>query len=190
MNTMTKFFIFCIIFSTQLLAENNHTQMHHQQMMQSKSNLTQAGNDIFATIQEVIVKLDNNPDTDWHKVNIEALRQHLLDMNDMAIHVEVINQKVLKNGLEVVVRPLTIRAETTLERVFKAHPYHLGRGTGWDMQVVRKGKQFIVTTITEKTEDVAKIVALSYIGLMAYGNHHQPHHWAISTKQNPHNQHH
>ena len=190
MNTMTKFFIFCIIFSTQLLAENNHTQMHHQQMMQSKSNLTQAGNDIFATIQEVIVKLDNNPDTDWHKVNIEALRQHLLDMNDMAINVEVVNKKFLKNGLEVVVQALTTRAETTLERVFKAHPYHLGRETGWDMQVVRKGKQFIVTTITEKTEDVAKIVALSYIGLMAYGNHHQPHHWAISTKQNPHNQHH
>lgn len=50
--------------------------MHHQMMKMSDGKLVQAGNDIFATIQEVIKRLDNNPDTDREKVGVEVLRQH------------------------------------------------------------------------------------------------------------------
>jgi hypothetical protein len=187
MRIKIKTYILCLVFSTNIFAENNHSAMHHQQMMKAtESNLTQAGNDIFATIQEVIIKLNNNPDTDWSKVDIEALRQHLLDMNDMAVNVEILNQKPLINGLRIALQGTTARAEKTLVRVFKAHPMHLKRETGWDMQVERYGKQFIVTTTTEKPGQTQKIIALSYIGLMAYGKHHQVHHWGMSTGQNPH----
>lgn len=191
MNKVTKVFVLYSIFSGYAAAEMDHSAMHQQMMMKKtvETQLNQAGNDVFATIQEVIKKLDNNPATDWSKVNIEALRQHLLDMNDMALHVEIISQKPLKNGLEVTLQPTTNRAAQTLARVFNAHPMHLKRETGWDMQVVKNDQQFVLTTTTEKPEQVQKIIALSYIGLMAYGNHHQPHHWGISTSQNPHSQH-
>jgi len=183
----TKVFILFLIYSTHVVAENEHSAMHHQQMIKStESNLTQAGNDVFATIQEVIVRLNNNPDTDWAKVDIEALRQHLLDMNDMAVNVEVLKQKTLINGLRLAIQGTTARAEKTLVRVFKEHPIYLKRETGWNMKVERYGKQFIVTTTTEKPEQVQKIIALNYIGLMAYGKHHQVHHWGMSTGQNLH----
>lgn len=190
MKIIAKAFIFFLMVSTHTVAENNHSAMHHQQMMKSaESNLTQAGNDIFATIQEVIVRLNNNPDTNWATVDIEALRQHLLDMNDMAVNVEILNRKPLINGLRIALQGTTARAEKTLARVFKVHPKHLKSETGWDMKVERYGKQFIVTTTTEKPEQTQKIIALSYIGLMAYGKHHQLHHWGMSTGQNPHAKH-
>lgn len=194
MNKVILFFLVCLLNSTISTAEDSHQTMHQQHMqmqMDSKtSSLTEAGNDVFSTIQEVIKQLENNPDTDWSKVNIEALRQHLLDMNDMALNVEVINQKPLENGLTVTLQTQTPRAEKTMAKVFKVHPMHLKRETGWDMQVVQNNQQFIVTTTTKDLTQVKKIIALSYIGLMAYGNHHQPHHWGISTSQNPHGMHH
>ena len=192
MNAGVKVFIFYLVYSVNIFAEDVHSTMHHEQHMMktTDSALKEAGNDIFSTIQEVIDKLNNDPDTDWGKVDIEALRQHLLDMNDMATNVEIINQKPLNNGLEVVVQALTARAETTLAKVFNVHPVYLKRETGWNMLVVRNNKQFIVSTTTQDPKQVKKIIALSYIGLMAYGNHHQPHHWGISTSQNPHGKHH
>ena len=47
-------------------------------------NLMEAGTDMFATIQEVMMKLFANRDTDWSKVNREALRQHLRAMYEIS----------------------------------------------------------------------------------------------------------
>ena len=58
--------------------------------------------------------------------------------------------------------------------------------TGWDMQVENIDNVFTLTVTTPIPDEVVKIRGLGYIGLMAYGNHHQPHHWAIATGNNPH----
>lgn len=173
-------------------AEEDHSDMmnHEHRMGTSDAQLTEAGNDAFGTIQEVIRKLNGDPNTDWGKVNIEALRQHLLDMNDMTLNAEVITQKPIRNGLEVIVKPTTARASLALERVFMAHPAQLKRETGWHMTVVKKDAQYILKTISENPKETNKIRGLGYIGLMAYGNHHQAHHWAMATGKNPHGEHH
>ena len=44
---------------------------------------TQAGQGAFAAIQEVVEILAADSNTDWSKVNIDALRQHLVDMNNV-----------------------------------------------------------------------------------------------------------
>jgi len=48
-------------------------------------------------------------------------------------------------------------------------------------------------TISETPKNEAKIRGLGYIGLMAYGlwlmaygDHHQRHHWAMATGKSPH----
>jgi len=181
----------CLAFLVQLrvaFAQNDHAVMmsHGHEMNASDTILTEAGNDAFGTIQEVIAKLNSNPNTDWKKVNIEALRQHLLDMNDMTMNVDVISQKAIPLGMEAVIRPTTARAASALERVLSAHPAQLKRETGWRMKVVKNKVQYILTTTSDNKEDEDKIRGLGYIGLMAYGNHHQAHHWAIATGKNPH----
>lgn len=169
-------------------AADDHSAMmsHEHTMNTSDGNLTEAGNDAFGTIQEVIRKLNNDPNTDWSKVNLEALRQHLLDMNDMTLNVEVISQKAVQNGMEAIIRPTTDRAALALDRVFMAHPSQLKKDTGWDMVVEKNDGQYKLTTTSKNPADYDKIRGLGYIGLMAYGDHHQRHHWAMATGRNPH----
>jgi hypothetical protein len=76
-----------------------HDQMpgmmqHRQQMMgthgghaarMAGTTPTLPGQDAFGTIQEIVRMLDADPKTDWSKVNLEALRQHLIDMNDVTL---------------------------------------------------------------------------------------------------------
>ena len=46
---------------------------------------TMPGQEAFGTIQEVVQILEADPTTDWSKVNIAALREHLIDMNEVTL---------------------------------------------------------------------------------------------------------
>ncbi|ABM04611.1 conserved hypothetical protein [Psychromonas ingrahamii 37] len=177
------FFQFNIVFAAD--AHTGMTNHSHNDVM-----LTEGGNEAFGTIQEVILKLNRDPNTAWNKVNLEALRQHLLDMNDMTFNIDVISQEPIKNGLKATIRPTTNRAKKALERIFAAHPNQLKRDTGWIMKVVKDNDQYILMTTSGDPKDSDKIRGLGYIGLMAYGTHHQQHHWAMATGKNPHDKHH
>jgi len=154
--------------------------------MGSASPLTAAGNYEFWTIQEAIQELDADPKTDWTKVNVEALRQHLVDMHNFTINVDVLSQKAIEKGMEAVVRPTTKGSEASLDRVFAAHPAQLKREAGWDMQVKKKGDLFTLRVTTNNPAEVNRIRGLGYIGVMALGEHHQIHHWGLVKGENPH----
>jgi hypothetical protein len=176
------------IYGIVAFAADEHSSMinHKHKADSSEKILTEAGNDAFGTIQEVIRRLNSDPNTDWTKVNLEALRLHLMDMNDMTLNVEVISQKPIHNGLEVIIRPTTDRAALALDKVFKAHLLQFKKDTGWNMKVVKNNGQYTILTTSDNTKDEAKIRGLGYIGLMVYGDHHQRHHWAMATGNNPH----
>lgn len=170
-----------------LIAGVHHAGMNHAAMQPSNSKvvLTEAGMDAFATLQEVIVALEVNPNTHWEKVNMEALRLHLIQMQDMTLNVDVVQSNIEK-GFQAVVTPTTARASQSLAQVLSAHPAQMKKETGWDMQVRNNKGVFTLTIITDKPQEVAKIRGLGYIGIMAHGKHHQPHHWAIASGDNPH----
>jgi len=181
---------------TQAQTETN-TQQHQNHTMQMGSDmsgmgnmpvskLSEAGNDAFGTIQEVITQLNDDPSTDWNRVDLEALRQHLRDMNDMTLNVEVHSQQAIENGMVAVVEAITPRAAEALARVSQAHPAQLQKETGWSMKVTQDGNVFTFTATTDKPQEVDKIRGLGYIGLLAAGPHHQPHHWAMATGNSPH----
>jgi hypothetical protein len=171
-------------------AHMHHANMNHAAMMGNNTAttpvvLTESGTDPFATLQEVVTALEANPDTNWEKVNIEALRLHLVEMQDMTINVDVKHQYI-DNGFQAVVTPTTNRAVKSLTRVLSGHPAQMKAETGWDMQVSNNDDVFTLTVVSKKAHEVAKIRGLGYIGVMAYGNHHQPHHWAMASGENPH----
>ena len=174
-------------------AEMDHTNMDHSAMMNhskpvvqtTKVTLTESGTDPFAVMQEAIIALEADPNTNWEKVNIEALRLHLVEMQDMTINVDV-KQQHIDNGFQAVVMPTTNRSVKSLTRVLSGHPAQMKAETGWDMQVQNNDGVFTLTVTTDNAKDIAKIRGLGYIGVMAYGNHHQPHHWAMASGDNPH----
>ena len=55
------------------------------------------GQDAFGAIQEVVQILQSDPKTDWSKVNIDALRQHLIDMNEVTLRA-VATPRVFDDG--------------------------------------------------------------------------------------------
>jgi len=155
------------------------------------ANLKEAGNDAYGTIQEVMYKLQANKNTNWAKVNLEALRLHLIDMYDMTFNVNVTKQEHIKNGLLVKVMPTTPRSSKALKKIFSAHSSVLEKESGFNMKI-NYDKGYDLYTIKITTNDkkrINELRGLGYIGLMAYGNHHQPHHWAIATGKNPHQLH-
>jgi len=165
--------------------EMNHHQdglaaMHHHQV------LMEPGNDAFGTIQEVVRKLRENPHTDWSRVNLEALRQHLVDMDNFTKHVSEISKRNIQSGVELEVRADSEAASQSLARALSAHPRMIKDEFGWDIAVSGKGPDFRMRVTSPRPEDVEQIRGLGYIGIMAMGQHHQMHHWIIATGGNPH----
>jgi len=151
---------------------------------------SEAGNDAFGTIQEIVTLLEADASTDWTRVDLEALRQHLLDMRDMTLNVVVESHEPVPDGARSVVRPTTERAAEALTRIFQGHPHQLMMETGWTMKAVASDGSWTVTTTTSNASEVERVRGLGYIGLMARGSHHQAHHLAIAKGDNPHAGHH
>ncbi|GEM_PF-1427274 len=154
--------------------------------VKSASVLMSPGNDLFGTIQEVIRQLEAEPGTDWSRVNLEVLRSHLRDMFEFSHNVDVLSEQPIDQGVRVVVTPLTQRTQAALDRVLAAHPRILKNETGWDMRVNKSATHYEIITTTSQNNQIDKIRGLGYIGLMTYGMHHQPHHWAMATGKHPH----
>ena len=47
----------------------------------SAQSLSEPGQSLFAALREVVSELEARPETDWSQVNIDALRQHLVQMD-------------------------------------------------------------------------------------------------------------
>ncbi len=192
MKLIASSFIIFLMLTTSVYAKDvqSHPTRHEMHKPSvSDSPLTEAGNDVFGTIQEVIRKLNHDPKVDWSKVNLEALRRHLVDMNDMTLNIEVISQQTIDKGLKILIRPTTLRSASALHRVFAVHPAQLKDETGWKMWVQKIEQTYSLTITTENPDEVHQIKALGYIGIMASGNHHQVHHSMMAKGENPHHDH-
>ena len=60
----------------------------HAGMHATSTTPTMPGQDAFGAIQEIVQILDADPKTDWSKVDLEALRQHLIDMNEVTLRAD------------------------------------------------------------------------------------------------------
>ncbi|RTZ62716.1 MAG: hypothetical protein DSZ29_07705 [Aquificaceae bacterium] len=198
-NVLPKLFLSCfIITSTVATAEEMDHSKHMMNMQHTASQapknpsntiLKEAGNDVFGTIQEAIKQLDANPNTNWAKVDLEALRQHLIDMKNFTVDVAILSQKNTPKGTNIVIKATTDAAKKSLARAMAAHPAMLKAETGWTMKAKAEEDKFILDISTEKPAEVARLRALGYIGVMALGNHHQIHHWMMASGNNPHGTH-
>jgi hypothetical protein len=134
---------------------------------------TMPGQDAFGTIQEVVRILEADPATDWSKVNIVALREHLIDMNEVTLRA-VATQRPLDNGVDITVTGAD-RTRDAIKRMVPAHARELG-ANGWTgrTEELPDGVRLVVTSTDPK--QVVRLKALGFMGIMVQGGHHQPHH--------------
>jgi ribosomal protein L15 len=153
-----------------------HGQMgSHGQMMGTgmTGQPSMSGQGAFGTIQEVVRVLEADPATDWSKVNIAALREHLIDMNEVTLRA-VVAERTLDNGIEIEVTGAG-RTLDAIKRMVPAHVRELSR-TGWNAKAEDLPNGVKLTVISTDANQLAKLKALGFMGIMVQGAHHQAHH--------------
>jgi len=166
--------ILLITLSLGACAEHSH-QMNHNM----HTNPVEAGQAGFAAIAEVVNLLKSDADTDWSKVNINALREHLLDMDRLVTGAGVEEQSVI-GGMRFNVTGQD-KVLSAIQNMVPAHTNELNKMPEFTAttESIEHGIALIITGSDETT--LAKIKGLGFFGLMATGSHHQMHHYMMAT---------
>jgi hypothetical protein len=149
---------------------------HHHQL--GSVVPTEPGQDAFGAIQEIVSILDADPKTDWSKVDLEALRQHLIDMNEVTLHAEAA-PKQIDGGLEIAVTG-TGRTLVAIQRMIPAFAQMANAHNRWSAKATELPNGEVLTVTATAPKEVRHIRGLGFIGLLASGSWHQPHHLAMA----------
>jgi hypothetical protein len=167
-------------------ASVGHPTMDHETHMRALANCaavlpTMPGQAAFAAIGEVVRILEADPNTDWSKVNIEALRQHLIDMDEITMRSDV-SQRPVAGGLEMTVTG-TGRTIAAIRHIALNHATMLDAGADYHAVAHPTANGAIVTVTAKNPADsrmVSQIRGLGFVGLLTEGDHHAAHHIAIA----------
>lgn len=144
---------------------------------------TQPGQGAFAAIQEIVEILEADRSTDWSKVNIEALRQHLIDMDNVTLRADAKSEPV-DGGMRFIVSGAGAVKES-IQRMVMAHAATMNGVGGWRFAASETDSGATLTVLTP-AKDAGKLRGLGFIGVMTHGMHHQMHHLMLARGENPH----
>ena len=163
------------------MSHRQHMTGAHEMPGMAGTGPTSSGQDAFAAIAEVVRLLDADPQTDWSRVDLERLRQHLIDMNEVVLRSEV-KHSPISGGLA-----MEITGSGRIERAIRAmvlpHAAELDRMPELSAraEAIPGGARLTVTARQpEDVKAVARLRGLGFIGLLTLGSHHGPHHLAMA----------
>ena len=131
--------------ATALVFAQDRSHMDHAHVHGGEGVVpTMPGQEAFGTIQEIVRMLEADPATDWSKVNIGALREHLIDMDEVTMRARA-SERVLDNGIEIAVTGEG-RTLAAIKRMVPAHAHELA-ALGWSAktQDLPNGVKLVVT---------------------------------------------
>ncbi|WP_305671059.1 hypothetical protein [Falsiroseomonas sp.] len=108
---------------------------------------TPPGQDAFGAIQEIVQILQADPATDWSKVNLAALREQLVDMNEVTLRAVAIESPI-DGGVAIAVTGSGRNLEG-IRRMIPAHGQELNRLNGWraTTEALPDGVRLTVTSL-------------------------------------------
>ena len=150
----------------------------------SSAGPTETGQSAFAAISEIVQILLDDPNTDWTKVNIQALRDHLVDM-DLVTNEATVATRTEGRVVEFVV---TGQGEVgdAVQRMTLAHSPMLEMAAGWSVvsEPLDGGATMRIEVGTD--QELARVLGLGFFGVMTIGAHHQAHHMQMALGEDPH----
>jgi len=156
-------------------------QMHGHHAAASEGAPTMPGQDAFGAIAEVVRLLEADPGTDWSRVDLERLRQHLIDMNEVVLRSSV-KASAVPGGLAMDVTGAA-RTERAIRAMLAPHARELDHMPDWTARTQSIPGGLRLTVTARRADDaatVARIRALGFAGLLVQGGHHGPHHLAMA----------
>ena len=164
-----------------------HEHMGHSETMTNMKSAdvtpTHVGQSAFATIQEIVGILEADPKTDWSKVNIDALREHLIDMSNVTLAAKVKSEAIEGGRRFILSGKGDVKA--SIRRMMTAHAMQMNGTAGWFFSANETDRGAMLT-VTVPAADMNKLKALGFLGLMTRGMHNQQHHLMIARGDNPH----
>jgi len=140
---------------------------------------SEGGQAAFAAIGEAVALLKADPRTDWSQVNVDALREHLLDMDEVTLRARVVGTPVPR-GMRFHISGEG-RTRESIRRMVRMHAHAEDMGAA-GRGAIADAPDGIVLTLTAADESgAARIRALGLFGWLADGAHHQAHHLAIAA---------
>jgi len=168
--------------NTGVIQEMSSGHEHNMHMM-GAAPVSELGQGAFAAIGEIVTALEADPHPDWLNVNIDALRDHLVDMNLVVIEADVVTsptdfgQRFEISGEGDVVG--------SIQRMVVAHSSVMEGIAGWSY-ISEATDSGAVLEVTVPEADMARLKAIGFFGILTSGMHHQSHHWMMATGSNPH----
>jgi hypothetical protein len=175
----------CLVLATLVLltppVDAQQAQHGHAMGYAMGGEPTLPGQDAFGAIQEIVKILEQDPKTDWSKVNLERVRQHLIDMNEVTLRAGVKAEPV-SGGLRMDITG-SGRTERAIRAMVGPHTSELNQMQEWTAkaETIPGGIRLVVVAKDPAdAKTVARIRGLGFIGLLVQGGHHQPHHLAMA----------
>lgn len=160
---------------------HGHAAMHREA---PAAMPTLPGQDAFGAIQEIVQILQADPATDWSKVNLAALREHLVDMNEVTLRA-VATESPIDGGVAIAVTG-SGRTLDGIRRMIPAHGQELNRLNGWRATTEALPDGVRLTVTSTDPAQVVRLRALGFAGLLVSGAHHQPHHLMMARGEHFH----
>jgi len=166
-------------------AHSDHPQhshpMHHTA---DPAPPSETGEAAFAGLAEMVARLDADPATDWERVSIRALRDHLVDMHRLVTEA-VVDERPVPGGFTARVTG-TGPTRDAIQRMLPAHGRML-TALGYEAEVETSSEGATLTVREGGPEPapgrVARLRGLGFYGVMTLGDHHRSHHLAMATGQ-------
>jgi hypothetical protein len=156
--------------------------MQHDMPQRAGSGVpTLPGQAAFGAMAEVVRILSADSTTDWTKVNLEALRQHLIDMDEVTMRASV-KQSPVPGGMQADVTGRG-RAIDAIRRMAMNQSRMLsqdGRYSAKSSEIPGGARVVVTAKGTFTDRDVVRIRGLGFAGLMTEGDHHTRHHLALA----------
>jgi hypothetical protein len=184
MRILTLFALAGLAAPITLAAQDHQHQpgmVHPSESPDSAVRIASPGQAAYGAIAEIVRVLEADPATDWSKVNLEALRQHLIDMHEVTLGA-VVKQENVPGGARFTVEGEG-RVRDAVRRMSRAHSTML-TGTGEARVTVEEiptgVRLTILATDARDARAVARLRGLGFIGMLTLGDHHGPHHLAMA----------
>ena len=169
------------VMGTEARAQNTSTMDHASHAGTSSAVVIPPGQAAYATMAAIVAMLEADSTTDWSKVDIEALRQHLIVMNDVTLGARA-RQSSVPGGASMDVTGDGHVAES-IRSMLRNHSRMLAMEGPYRSSVadIPGGVRWVVTAANaDDARTVAKIRGLGFAGLLTLGDHHTPHHIALA----------
>ena len=183
-SSRSKLLFAFIAMGTFLLGLAHITKAQHASHS-APAPLRETGQSAFTALQEIIAYLIADEKTDWRKVDIEKLRQHLIDMDNVTLRAKVKTQP-FPGGAKFNVTSTDAGVAASIKRMVTTHVATMKGANGWMLSIAELPTGASMSVAGKSSADAERIQGLGFIGVMTLGAHHQRHHLALASGANPH----